>query len=139
MTVYDFIKIKAKWQKYCPENQVFKVNNYSNLQKYYVMDMFLYHYGAGLNVGHLLEYIASDIYSRYKKHKGLIVLHPKGYDSFGLPAEQYAIQTGRHPLETTNENILRASSGFRNYMVQILDFITYRSEDKPFPFSDFPS
>ena len=107
MTVYDFIKIEAKWQKYWSENQVFKVNNYSNLPKYYVMDMFPYPSGAGLHVGHPLGYIASDIYSRYKRHKGFNVLHPQGYDSFGLPAEQYAIQTGRHPLETTNENILR--------------------------------
>jgi len=107
MTVYDFINIEAKWQKYWSENQVFKVNNYSNLPKYYVMDMFPYPSGAGLHVGHPLGYIASDIYSRYKRHKGFNVLHPQGYDSFGLPAEQYAIQTGRHPLETTNENILR--------------------------------
>ena len=107
MTVYDFINIEAKWQKYWSENQVFKVNNYSNLPKYYVMDMFPYPSGSGLHVGHPLGYIASDIYSRYKRHKGFNVLHPQGYDSFGLPAEQYAIQTGRHPLETTNENILR--------------------------------
>ena len=104
---YDFIHIEEKWQKHWSDNKVFKADNESNLPKYYVMDMFPYTSGAGLHVGHPLGYIASDIYSRYKRHKGFNVLHPQGYDSFGLPAEQYAIQTGRHPLETTNENILR--------------------------------
>ena len=104
---YDFINIEEKWQKYWSDNKIFKANNNSTLPKYYVMDMFPYPSGAGLHVGHPLGYIASDIYSRFKRHKGFNVLHPQGYDSFGLPAEQYAIQTGRHPLETTNENISR--------------------------------
>lgn len=104
---YDFINIEEKWQKYWSDNKVFKADNDSNLPKYYVLDMFPYPSGSGLHVGHPLGYIASDIYARFKRHKGFNVLHPQGYDSFGLPAEQYAIQTGRHPLETTNENILR--------------------------------
>ena len=107
LMAYDFTHIEEKWQKYWSENKVFQADNESNLPKYYVMDMFPYPSGAGLHVGHPLGYIASDIYSRYKRHKGFNVLHPQGYDSFGLPAEQYAIQTGRHPLETTNENISR--------------------------------
>ena len=104
---YDFKKIESKWQKYWSKNQIFKANNNSKLPKYYVMDMFPYPSGAGLHVGHPLGYIASDIYSRFKRHKGFNVLHPQGYDSFGLPAEQYAIQTGRHPSKTTDENINR--------------------------------
>ena len=104
---YNFKDIELKWQKYWSKNQAFKAVNNSKLPKYYVMDMFPYPSGAGLHVGHPLGYIASDIYSRFKRHKGYNVLHPQGYDSFGLPAEQYAIQTGRHPRETTNENINR--------------------------------
>ena len=104
---YDFKKIESKWQKYWSTNQIFKTDNNSKLPKYYVMDMFPYPSGSGLHVGHPLGYIASDIYSRFKRHKGFNVLHPQGYDSFGLPAEQYAIQTGRHPLKTTDENIDR--------------------------------
>ena len=104
---YDFKKIESKWQKYWSKNQIFKAENNSKLPKYYVMDMFPYPSGAGLHVGHPLGYIASDIYSRFKRQKGFNVLHPQGYDSFGLPAEQYAIQTGRHPSKTTNENIDR--------------------------------
>ena len=104
---YDFKKIESKWQNFWSKNQVFKVKNKSKLPKCYVMDMFPYPSGAGLHVGHPLGYIASDIYSRYKRNKGYNVLHPQGYDSFGLPAEQYAIQTGRHPNTTTNENIKR--------------------------------
>ena len=104
---YNFKDIELKWQKYWSKNQAFKAENDSKLPKYYVMDMFPYPSGAGLHVGHPLGYIASDIYSRFKRHKGYNVLHPQGYDSFGLPAEQYAIQTGRHPRETTNENIKR--------------------------------
>ncbi|MEP1488194.1 MAG: class I tRNA ligase family protein [Algibacter sp.] len=102
---YDFNKIEAKWQKYWAENQTFKAVNNSEKPKYYVLDMFPYPSGAGLHVGHPLGYIASDIYARYKRHKGFNVLHPQGYDSFGLPAEQYAIQTGQHPAITTAENI----------------------------------
>ncbi|MBU2995561.1 leucine--tRNA ligase [Cellulophaga baltica] len=102
---YDFNEIEAKWQKYWAENQTFKAANNSDKEKFYVLDMFPYPSGAGLHVGHPLGYIASDIYARYKRHKGFNVLHPMGYDSFGLPAEQYAIQTGQHPADTTRVNI----------------------------------
>ncbi|MEM5539077.1 class I tRNA ligase family protein [Olleya sp. AS48] len=102
---YHFNDIEAKWQKYWAENQTFKASNTSDKPKYYVLDMFPYPSGAGLHVGHPLGYIASDIYARYKRHKGFNVLHPQGYDSFGLPAEQYAIQTGQHPKDTTEINI----------------------------------
>ena len=102
---YNFNAIEAKWQKYWAENQTFKAENHSEKPKYYVLDMFPYPSGAGLHVGHPLGYIASDIYARYKRHQGFNVLHPQGYDSFGLPAEQYAIQTGQHPAITTAENI----------------------------------
>ncbi|WP_339726422.1 leucine--tRNA ligase [Maribacter stanieri] len=102
---YNFNEIEAKWQKYWAENQTFKAENDSEKEKFYVLDMFPYPSGAGLHVGHPLGYIASDIYARYKRHKGYNVLHPQGYDSFGLPAEQYAIQTGQHPAVTTAANI----------------------------------
>ncbi|WP_299383721.1 leucine--tRNA ligase [uncultured Lacinutrix sp.] len=102
---YDFNRIERDWQKYWAENQTFKASNNSDKPKYYVLDMFPYPSGAGLHVGHPLGYIASDIYARYKRHKGFNVLHPQGYDSFGLPAEQYAIQTGQHPAITTETNI----------------------------------
>ncbi|MFD2822831.1 leucine--tRNA ligase [Lacinutrix iliipiscaria] len=102
---YHFNEIEANWQKYWAEKQTFKADNKSEKPKYYVLDMFPYPSGAGLHVGHPLGYIASDIYARYKRHKGFNVLHPQGYDSFGLPAEQYAIQTGQHPALTTEENI----------------------------------
>ena len=102
---YNFNEIEAKWQKYWAENQTFKAENKSDKPKYYVLDMFPYPSGAGLHVGHPLGYIASDIYARYKRHQGFNVLHPQGYDSFGLPAEQYAIQTGQHPAITTKDNI----------------------------------
>ncbi|MEH6777067.1 class I tRNA ligase family protein, partial [Maribacter arcticus] len=102
---YNFNEIEAKWQKYWAENQTFKAENNSDKEKFYVLDMFPYPSGAGLHVGHPLGYIASDIYARYKRHKGFNVLHPQGYDSFGLPAEQYAIQTGQHPAVTTASNI----------------------------------
>ncbi|MBT8262449.1 MAG: class I tRNA ligase family protein, partial [Bacteroidia bacterium] len=105
MSQYHFNDIEAKWQKYWAKNQTFKAENISDKPKYYVLDMFPYPSGAGLHVGHPLGYIASDVYSRYKRHKGFNVLHPMGYDSFGLPAEQYAIQTGQHPAETTKVNI----------------------------------
>ncbi|MBE7639537.1 leucine--tRNA ligase [Salegentibacter sp. BLCTC] len=104
---YNFNEIEAKWQKYWAENQTFRASNSSNKPKYYVLDMFPYPSGAGLHVGHPLGYIASDIYARYKRHTGYNVLHPQGYDSFGLPAEQYAIQTGQHPALTTAKNIKR--------------------------------
>lgn len=102
---YNFNDIEAKWQNYWATNQTFKASNNSDKPKYYVLDMFPYPSGAGLHVGHPLGYIASDIYARYKRHKGFNVLHPQGYDSFGLPAEQYAIQTGQHPAVTTETNV----------------------------------
>ena len=102
---YNPNEIEAKWQKYWLENETFKAENNSQKPKYYVLDMFPYPSGAGLHVGHPLGYIASDVYSRYKRHQGFNVLHPMGYDSFGLPAEQYAIQTGQRPEETTSVNI----------------------------------
>ncbi len=104
---YFHEQIEAKWQKYWAENQTFAASNNSDKPKFYVLDMFPYPSGAGLHVGHPLGYIASDIYARFKRHKGFNVLHPQGYDSFGLPAEQYAIQTGQHPDKTTKENIAR--------------------------------
>ncbi|TDE31801.1 leucine--tRNA ligase [Flavobacterium ranwuense] len=102
---YNPNEIEAKWQKYWLENETFKAENNSEKPKYYVLDMFPYPSGAGLHVGHPLGYIASDVYSRYKRHQGFNVLHPMGYDSFGLPAEQYAIQTGQRPEDTTSVNI----------------------------------
>lgn len=104
---YQFRDIEQRWQKFWADNQTFKVENNSEKPKYYVLDMFPYPSGAGLHVGHPLGYIASDIFSRYKRLKGFNVLHPMGYDSFGLPAEQYAIQTGQHPAITTEANINR--------------------------------
>ena len=104
---YNFREIEAKWQKYWADNKTFKAENKSDKEKFYVLDMFPYPSGAGLHVGHPLGYIASDIYARYKRHKGFNVLHPMGFDSFGLPAEQYAIQTGQHPVITTETNIKR--------------------------------
>ena len=104
---YNHREIEAKWQKYWAENQTFKAETSSDKPKYYVLDMFPYPSGAGLHVGHPLGYIASDIFARYKRHQGFNVLHPQGYDSFGLPAEQYAIQTGQHPAITTETNINR--------------------------------
>ena len=102
---YSFNAIEKKWQAKWKENKVYQVSNESTKPKYYVLDMFPYPSGAGLHVGHPLGYIASDIYSRYKRLKGFNVLHPMGFDSFGLPAEQYAIETGQHPAETTQKNI----------------------------------
>lgn len=104
---YKFEEIEPKWQKFWSENKTFKVENKSDKPKFYILDMFPYPSGAGLHVGHPLGYIASDIYSRYMRLKGYNVLHPMGYDSFGLPAEQYAIQTGQHPAITTETNIKR--------------------------------
>ena len=104
---YDFRKIEKKWQAYWAQNGTFKTKEDPSKPKFYVLDMFPYPSGAGLHVGHPLGYIASDIYSRYKRLKGFNVLHPMGYDAFGLPAEQYAIQTGQHPEVTTVNNINR--------------------------------
>jgi leucyl-tRNA synthetase len=102
---YNPNEIETKWQKYWAENQTFAAKNNSEKPKHYVLDMFPYPSGAGLHVGHPLGYIASDVYSRFKRHQGFNVLHPMGYDSFGLPAEQYAIQTGQRPEDTTRVNI----------------------------------
>ncbi len=102
---YNHQEIEKRWQQFWADSQTFKASNESDKPKYYVLDMFPYPSGAGLHVGHPLGYIASDIYARYKRHKGFNVLHPQGYDSFGLPAEQYAIQTGQHPAITTETNI----------------------------------
>ena len=104
---YDHNAIEEKWQQFWAKKGTFEAKNDSEKPKYYVLDMFPYPSGAGLHVGHPLGYIASDIYARYKRHKGFNVLHPQGYDSFGLPAEQYAIQTGQHPAITTETNIAR--------------------------------
>ncbi len=102
---YRFNEIEKKWQEQWKADKVYKVSNESSKPKYYVLDMFPYPSGAGLHVGHPLGYIASDIYSRYKRLKGFNVLHPMGFDSFGLPAEQYALETGQHPADTTEKNI----------------------------------
>ena len=102
---YNFREIEENWQKYWADKKTFKAENKSDKPKFFVLDMFPYPSGAGLHVGHPLGYIASDIYARYKRHKGFNVMHPQGYDSFGLPAEQYAIQTGQHPAVTTAANV----------------------------------
>ena len=107
MSKYHFNDIEAKWQNHWAEHRTFRAENESIKPKFYVLDMFPYPSGAGLHVGHPLGYIASDIYARYKRHQGFNVLHPQGYDSFGLPAEQFAIQTGQHPSRTTAQNIAR--------------------------------
>jgi leucyl-tRNA synthetase len=114
MSEYSHREIEKKWQDYWQQNGTFSVSNESELPKYYVLDMFPYPSGAGLHVGHPLGYIASDIYSRYKRLKGFNVLHPMGFDSFGLPAEQYAIQTGQHPAITTEQNITRYIEQLKN-------------------------
>jgi leucyl-tRNA synthetase len=104
---YNFVDIEKRWQAYWAKHKTFEVKTDTSKPKYYVLDMFPYPSGAGLHVGHPLGYIASDIYSRYKRLKGFNVLHPMGFDAFGLPAEQYAIQTGQHPAVTTEQNIAR--------------------------------
>ncbi|MBS1778488.1 MAG: leucine--tRNA ligase [Bacteroidetes bacterium] len=104
---YAFSNIEKKWKQYWRENHTYSVNNISDKPKYYVLDMFPYPSGAGLHVGHPLGYIASDIFARYKRQKGFNVLHPMGFDAFGLPAEQYALETGQHPAVTTEKNIAR--------------------------------
>ena len=110
----NFREIASKWQQEWANQGVYKVTHQSHKPKYYVLDMFPYPSGAGLHVGHPLGYIASDIVSRYKRLKGFNVLHPMGFDAFGLPAEQYAIQTGRHPADTTRENIARYKEQLNN-------------------------
>ena len=104
---FDFSEIEKKWSKEWEKNGTYKVTEDPTKPKYYVLDMFPYPSGAGLHVGHPLGYVASDIYARYKRLKGFNVLHPMGYDAFGLPAEQYAIETGTHPRDTTFKAIDR--------------------------------
>ena len=104
---YNFREIEPKWQRYWQEKRIYRVENDETKPHYYVLDMFPYPSGAGLHVGHPLGYIASDIFARYKRLNGFNVLHPMGYDAYGLPAEQYAIQTGQHPAVTTEKNIAR--------------------------------
>ncbi|MFM8592190.1 MAG: class I tRNA ligase family protein, partial [Sphingomonadales bacterium] len=111
---YDFRRIEKKWQQLWKEQRVYRVSDDTSKPKCYVLDMFPYPSGAGLHVGHPLGYIASDIYSRYKKLKGFNVLHPMGFDSFGLPAEQYALDTGQHPAVTTEQNIATFKSQLDN-------------------------
>ena len=131
MMDYNFRSLEKKWQKYWRENNIYKVDDDSAKEKFYVLDMFPYPSGAGLHVGHPLGYIASDIYARYKRLKGFNVLHPMGYDSFGLPTEQYAIQTGIHPETATKDNterykhqtliIINGLSGFSsNFLILII-------------------
>ena len=112
---YNFNEIENRWQLHWKESGIYHVSNSSEKPKYYVLDMFPYPSGAGLHVGHPLGYIASDIYARYKRLKGFNVLHPMGFDSFGLPAEQYALETGQHPATTTEKNI----ANFKNQMDKI--------------------
>jgi len=107
---YNHKDIESRWQQYWKDREIYKVDVDSSRPKFYVLDMFPYPSGAGLHVGHPLGYIASDIYARYKRLQGFNVLHPMGYDAYGLPAEQYAIQTGQHPEKTTTENIARYRS-----------------------------
>ncbi len=114
MAEYNFQEVEKKWQEYWEQNETFKAKADFSLPKYYVLDMFPYPSGAGLHVGHPLGYIASDIVARYKRIKGFNVLHPMGFDSFGLPAEQYAVQTGQHPAITTEQNIARYKEQLRN-------------------------
>ena len=111
---YNPRQIEQKWKRFWEENEVYKVTNSTKKPKFYVLDMFPYPSGSGLHVGHPLGYIASDIFARYKRHKGFNVLHPMGYDAFGLPAEQYAIQTGVHPAKSTDDNIARYRSQLDN-------------------------
>ena len=114
MARYDFQEIEKKWQKYWEDHKLYQVTEDSGKPKYYILDMFPYPSGAGLHVGHPLGYIATDIISRFKRLKGFNVLHPMGFDSFGLPAEQYAIQTGQHPAITTETNIKRYKEQLRS-------------------------
>ena len=109
--------IEKKWQDYWREKKAYQVSNDSAKPKYYVLDMFPYPSGAGLHVGHPLGYIASDIYSRYKRLKGFNVLHPMGFDSFGLPAEQYALDTGQHPAVTTKKKYRNFQGSIGQYRV----------------------
>ena len=129
MSEYKFQEIESKWQLFWSREKTFSVKEDPNKKKYYVLDMFPYPSGEGLHVGHPLGYIASDIFARFKKHQGYNVLHPMGYDSFGLPAEQYAIQTGQHPALTTEKNINRYRQqldrlGFHLIGIEKLELLT---------------
>ena len=104
---YNFREIEARWRKQWAADRTYQVKEDASKEKFYVLNMFPYPSGAGLHVGHPLGYIASDIYARYKRLRGYNVLNPMGYDAYGLPAEQYAIQTGQHPAKTTEQNIAR--------------------------------
>ncbi len=126
---YNFTEIEKKWQKKWEEEGTYKVVEDSSRPKFYVLDMFPYPSGAGLHVGHPLGYIASDILSRYMRHKGYNVLHPMGYDAFGLPAEQYAIQTGQHPGVTTDENTRRYTNQLKNIGFSYDWSRTFRTSD----------
>ena len=119
---YNFRDIEKKWQQNWVENKTYKVTEDNNKKKFYVLNMFPYPSGAGLHVGHPLGYIASDIYARYKRQQGFNVLNPMGYDAYGLPAEQYAIQTGQHPAITTDANIAH----YREQLDKIGGFEAYK-------------
>ena len=114
MADYNHRDVEQKWQRFWEEHHTYKTDSQSEKPKYYALDMFPYPSGAGLHVGHPLGYIASDIVARYKRLKGFNVLHPMGFDSFGLPAEQYAIQTGQHPAVTTEQNLARYTEQLKN-------------------------
>lgn len=114
MSAYNFTEIEKKWRETWETNQVYKVTEQYDKPKYYVLDMFPYPSGAGLHVGHPLGYIASDVVARFKRLQGFNVLHPMGFDAFGLPAEQYAIETGQHPAVTTDKNIERYKEQLKN-------------------------
>jgi len=111
---YQSTAIETFWKRYWDEHKIYQVTHKSDKPKYYVLDMFPYPSGAGLHVGHPLGYIASDIYSRYKRMSGFNVLHPMGFDAFGLPAEEYALQTGIHPASSTQDNMKRYNEQLGN-------------------------
>jgi leucyl-tRNA synthetase len=122
---YQFREIEQKWQQIWKEKKTYRVEEDVTKEKYYALDMFPYPSGAGLHVGHPLGYIASDIIARYKRHQGYNVLHPMGYDSFGLPAEQYAIQTGQHPEITTNTNIKDIENSWIKSVSRMIGIVKY--------------
>ena len=105
MANYPFTEIEKKWQKFWQDNSIYKISDDKSKPKYYILDMFPYPSGAGLHIGHPEGYTATDIVGRYKRMKGFNVLHPMGFDAFGLPTERYCMQTGIHPVEATNKNI----------------------------------
>ena len=129
----DYQHIEEKWKKIWSETGLYKVVEDGSKPKYYVLDMFPYPSGAGLHVGHPLGYVASDIYSRYKRMNGFNVLHPMGYDAFGLPAEQYALDTGVHPAKSTTENISRYRAQLDNIGVSFDWSRQVRTDDPSYP------